>query len=152
MVVGFRAGVGAVVCDRAGRVLLFERRQPRGAWQFAQGGIEGDELPELAMWRELREEAGLGPDEVELVHEVPEWLGYELPPDQRNDKTGRGQVQKWFILRARHDGVEPRLDGERKPEFCAWRWADPDAAVADVVAFRRPVYERLRSSLATLDA
>jgi putative (di)nucleoside polyphosphate hydrolase len=145
----FRAGVGAVVCDRAGRVLLLERRDHPGSWQFPQGGIEDGEDPEAALWRELGEETGLGPTELEIVHVVPEWLGYELPPEQRRPKTGRGQVQKWFVLRTAADTTAPRLhDG--MPEFRDWRWAHLDDAVERVVPFRRAVYERLRSVIAAL--
>jgi putative (di)nucleoside polyphosphate hydrolase len=43
-----------------------------------------------------------------VIAEPPEWLGYELPPEARSEKTGRGQVQKWFLVRYRgsDDGVD----------------------------------------------
>ena len=97
----FRAGVGGVIVDQRGRVLAFQRSAIPGAWQLPQGGIEEDEEPIDALWRELREETGLTADNVELVGEVPEWLGYLLPVGDQSEKTGRGQVHKWFVLRAR---------------------------------------------------
>ena len=63
---GFRANVGIILTDGAGRVLIAGRRG-RGGWQFPQGGIHPDETTEAAMFRELREEVGLAPSDVVLV-------------------------------------------------------------------------------------
>lgn len=140
-----------MVCDELGRVLALERTDHPGAWQLPQGGIEQDEDAPTAMWRELSEETGLTPADVELVHEVPEWLGYELPPESRSDKTGRGQVHKWFVLRA-SDGatLQIRLDAGEEPEFCRYRWSEPSDVVPAAVSFRQPVYWHLMEVLARL--
>jgi putative (di)nucleoside polyphosphate hydrolase len=138
----FRAGVGIVVFDTQGRVLALERSGVPGAWQLPQGGIEGDEEPVDALWRELREETGLTAADVQLLAEVPEWLGYELPAGYRSTKTGRGQVHKWFLLRARTEDLPVRTDTS-EAEFRSWRWIDLAELAEQAVAFRRPVYRRL---------
>jgi 8-oxo-dGTP diphosphatase len=53
--------VGAVVIDRAGRVLLVRRARPpaMGAWTLPGGHVEPGESPESAIVREVREETGL---------------------------------------------------------------------------------------------
>jgi ADP-ribose pyrophosphatase YjhB (NUDIX family) len=53
--------VGAVVVDRAGRVLLVRRARPpnQGAWTLPGGRVEGTESLESAVVREVREETGL---------------------------------------------------------------------------------------------
>ena len=148
----FRAGVGAVILDARRRVLALERSAIRGAWQLPQGGIEGDEAPVDALWRELREETGLTVADLELWHEVPEWLGYELPPDARTGKTGRGQVHKWFVLLVRDRNIGVHLGAGPGAEFGTWRW-QPLAELADQVApFRQPVYRRLATIVAELNA
>ena len=143
MAVTFRSGVGMVVLDGRGRVLALERADTPGAWQLPQGGMEDGESPGEALWRELREETGLTDAHVSALGEVPEWLGYELPPGARSAKTGRGQVHKWFVLRAGGGDLPVALDGSDHPEFRSWRWADIDELADQAVAFRQPVYRRL---------
>ncbi|AOU98964.1 hypothetical protein BI364_14275 [Acidihalobacter yilgarnensis] len=48
-----------VVAVRDGRVLLMERRRPRGFWQSVTGSLELGETPGRAAKRELCEETGL---------------------------------------------------------------------------------------------
>jgi putative (di)nucleoside polyphosphate hydrolase len=139
----FRAGVGIVVLDTRGWVLALERSTVPGGWQLPQGGIEDGEEPIEALWRELREETGLTADDVEVIAELPEWLGYELPAPYRSAKTGRGQVHKWFLLRAGADDLPVRTDTTPEAEFRAWRWVDLAELAEQTVAFRQPVYRRL---------
>lgn len=135
----FRANVGAVIADQAGRVLIFERADGTGGWQFPQGGIDEGEEPEAAVRREITEETGLDPSNMTHLATHPEWLAYELPIPARRPKTGRGQAQKWFLFRL--TGVaSPQLPQGPDPEFSGYRWVDIDEAVARVVDFKRPVY------------
>lgn len=152
----FRAGVGAVIEDGAGRVLMFERAGHPGSWQFPQGGMERGEDPLETVWRELAEETGLGTDHVTVRAELKEWLAYELPEDARSEKTGRGQVQRWFAFALASTLVdEPpiRLGGVGAPaEFAAWRWSTMKAAVEGAVAFRQPTYRRLAKWVQELES
>jgi putative (di)nucleoside polyphosphate hydrolase len=136
----FRAGVVAVVRNSQGDVLAFERSDVDGQWQLPQGGIEPGETPVAAAWRELTEETGLGPDDVELVDEYPEWTLYEWPDHVQQQGKRLGQAQRWFTFRVWDDEVEPAPDGV---EFVSWRWVDTDWLIDQVVEFRRPSYERV---------
>jgi putative (di)nucleoside polyphosphate hydrolase len=146
----FRAGVGLVVTNARGAVLAIERSDRPGAWQLPQGGIERDEAASAAAYRELREETGLGRRDVELLAEHPLWLGYELPRAHRSKKTGRGQVQRWFLFRLRAADEKIRLP--KRGEARAWRWFSFSNLVEGAVDFRRGVYAELRTKFSPLIA
>jgi 8-oxo-dGTP diphosphatase len=55
--------VAAALVDGAGRILLQQRapgRSMAGLWEFPGGKVEGGELPEEALIREIEEELGIG--------------------------------------------------------------------------------------------
>lgn len=138
---GYRLNVGIMVTN-ARRELLMGKRVRRNAWQFPQGGIDPGERPEDALWRELFEELGYEPAQMELIGATRGWLHYRLP--QRFLRRGTpqciGQKQKWFLLRLRDEGARPRFDRGPRPEFDAYRWVEVERAPCDVVAFKRSVY------------
>ena len=136
----FRAGVGAVIMNRKGQVLAFERRDTPGAWQLPQGGLKLGESVERALYREVREETGLLRRHLRKTFEAPFWIGYEFPPGA-GTKKGRGQVHKWFFLT--FIGDESAIDLSRCIEFTAWRWCSLQALAKSVPPFRRGVYLEL---------
>lgn len=135
----FRAGVGAAIANAEGLVLAMERSDIPGAWQLPQGGLEAGEEPGDGVQREVFEETGIGAERLELVTSLREPLVYELPSDARTAKTGRGQVQYWFLFRFHGS------DGEIAPgrEFRNWQWMSFDELLKSVAAFRRGVYAHL---------
>jgi putative (di)nucleoside polyphosphate hydrolase len=145
----FRAGVVAVVRHPdLQRVLAFERADASGNWQLPQGGIDLGEYPIEAVWRELMEETGLGPDHVDVMAEFPEWVVYEWPDHVRATKPNRrerlGQAQRWFLFNARSADVEPQPDGR---EFIAWQWVAPAWLVDHVPDWRRDAYAKVLGTL-----
>lgn len=136
----FRAGVVAVVENSISEVLAFERRDVANQWQLPQGGIDLGEQPVEAAWRELHEETGLGPADVELVAEFDEWTLYEWPDGVKRKGKRLGQAHRWFTFRVIADDVVPTPDGV---EFVAWRWVTRQWLVAQVAEFRRSGYERV---------
>ena len=140
---GFRANVGIVLTDAAGRVFLARRAAGKG-WQFPQGGIRRGETAEQAMYRELHEEIGLGAPQVEVLGVTRRWLRYRLPRQfVRHDQQPLciGQKQRWYLLRSREPMPDIRFDTTGEPEFAEWRWADFWEPVREVIHFKRRVYE-----------
>lgn len=141
---GYRANVGIVLMHDDGRVFLGRRSGGRG-WQFPQGGIQAGESPQQALYRELREEIGLAPEDVTLAGATRSWLRYRLPPRfVRRDRSPLciGQKQRWFLLRPARDDLPFRFDHTSLPEFDQWRWADFWDPLREVIEFKRGVYRR----------
>ncbi len=139
---GYRPNVGIVLMRPDGQV-FWARRVRRDGWQFPQGGMNTDETPLEAMYRELREETGLAPEHVAVLGVTPGWLRYRLPQRaiRRRDKlVCIGQKQVWFLLQFTGEEADLRLDHTSKPEFDLWRWVDFWYPMQHVVAFKRGVY------------
>jgi len=137
----FRANVGAVIVNADGLVLALERKKIPGSWQLPQGGLDEGEEPQEAVRREIREETGIETVHLELLATTPRWLAYELPEESRSQKTGRGQVQKWFLFR--FTGLDEAITMGDGKEFRAWEWTSMQALLSKVVAFKQPVYQEL---------
>ncbi|MCK9487805.1 MAG: RNA pyrophosphohydrolase [Xanthomonadales bacterium] len=149
---GFRPNVGIVLSNQLGQV-FWARRIRRDGWQFPQGGMNTDETPIEAMYRELQEETGLDGDSIEVLGSTAGWLRYRLPHrhvGRRPGPTCIGQKQVWFLLRLVGDEQEVCLDRCGSPEFDRWRWVDYWYPLEHVVHFKRSVYARALSQLAPL--
>ncbi len=145
---GYRPNVGIVLFNGA-RQVLWARRSRRDGWQFPQGGIEDGETLEQAAYRELFEEVGLRPENVELVGRTQSWLRYEVPGNLRSRHTRfRGQKQVWFLMRMLAEDSDICLDHSPAPEFDRWQWVDYWLPPRKVVSFKRAVY---RSALSELE-
>ena len=139
---GYRPNVGIILIRDDGRV-FWARRIRRDGWQFPQGGMNSDETPLEAMYRELEEETGLAPHHVDVLGSTPGWLRYRLPPRaiRRNDRVRCiGQKQVWFLLRFKADETDLNLDHTDAPEFDQFRWVDFWYPAQNVVVFKRGVY------------
>ena len=141
---GYRANVGIILSNDAGKLLLAGRIGSKG-WQFPQGGMLQGESAEQAMFRELGEEVGLLPEHVEILGSTSDWLRYRLPDKfvRRNSMPlCIGQKQRWFILKLKAPDETVRLNNSETPEFDRWRWVEFWRPVNEVIYFKRRVYAR----------
>lgn len=112
-------------------------------WQMPQGGVdEGEEL-EAAMRRELAEEVGAKPEHLQPIARLPVELFYDLPPELRTKLWGgkyKGQRQTWYLVRFSGADADIDLEADERPEFCDWKWVDPELLPELIVPFKRDVY------------
>lgn len=148
---GFRANVGIVICNARGQV-FWARRFGQHSWQFPQGGIDGGETAEQAMYRELNEEVGLSPQQVKILKVTKNWLKYRLPKRlvRRDSKpVCIGQKQKWFLLQLTCNDADINLLHTSDPEFDEWRWVSYWYPIRQVVSFKREVYRKVMKEFST---
>ncbi|GAA3966673.1 RNA pyrophosphohydrolase [Allohahella marinimesophila] len=146
---GFRANVGIILTNDAGRV-FWARRIGQNSWQFPQGGIKPHETAEQALFRELQEEVGLSASGVTVLGVTDGWLRYKLPKKlirYNSHPVCVGQKQKWFLLRLTDDESAIEMSSSPKPEFDGWSWVNYWYPLSQVVVFKREVY---RSALRQL--
>jgi putative (di)nucleoside polyphosphate hydrolase len=140
----YRPGVGIVLFNAAGDVLIAERLDNPGAWQLPQGGIDEGEAPEIAVFREMEEE--IGTRNAEIIGMIEDWITYDLPqPYAQKLWKGKykGQKQKWIALRFLGKDADIRLDTHAEPEFSQWKWVPLKTIPAYAVSFKRSIYERV---------
>lgn len=145
----YRRGVGIMLLNHEHKVFVGRRVDTKSdAWQMPQGGLDENEEPREAAFRELREE--IGTDNAQIVAESKTWLRYELPPELRmrwKDRW-RGQQQKWFVMRFRGTDSEINVATEH-PEFAAWKWVPIEQLADLIVSFKRQLYVDLLQELRT---
>ena len=140
----YRPCAGVMLLNRDGLAFAGQRLDTTmEAWQMPQGGIDAGETAKEAAIRELGEEIGVRPDQVEQVAEAPGEFFYDLPDDLIGKVwkgKWRGQRQRWFLYRFLGEDTDINL-ATAHPEFLSWRWVDPYELPALIVPFKRRLYE-----------
>ena len=127
----------------ANKEILVGRRldHPSGYWQMPQGGIDENENPKEAVWREMMEE--IGTNKAKLIKVSNQWINYTIPPETlKTLPWGHkyiGQRQKWFAFDFLGEDEDINV-GTDSPEFSEWKWAEMNSIVGNIVPFKRNVY------------
>lgn len=116
----FRQGVAAIVIDSQRRILICERNNPTDSWQFVQGGISPGEGEEQALIRELGEEIGVFPHDVQILACILPRFRYTLKRTSKQYKN-KGQEHRYFVVQIA-DFARLNLAAEHKPEFRSARF------------------------------
>lgn len=142
----YRANVGIVLCNANGKVLVAHRVK-QGGWQFPQGGIDRNETPVEAAYRELNEELGLESRHVRLIKVTDSWFWYDIPQEFRKNNKLRGQKQKWVLFQFIGSESDFCLDCTPHPEFDDWKWEEYWNPAGQVIEFKREVYLEMLAEL-----
>tara|TARA_B100001971_G_C18105992_1_gene491527 strand:+ start:392 stop:868 length:477 start_codon:yes stop_codon:yes gene_type:complete len=143
-----RTGVGIILLNHENKIFVGKRiDNPKNFWQMPQGGVNQNENFLQAAKRELEEETGI--KSVELVKELNEWLGYDLPENLLGkvlEGKYRGQKQKWFIMK--FVGKDNEINVKTKnPEFLDWKWIGVSELPSIAVSFKVNLYKKLKKEL-----
>ena len=142
---GYRPCVGVMLVNRDGRVFVGRRIDNKEGdwWQMPQGGVDDGEDLKAAAMRELAEETGARPEHVSLIAHTDEPIRYDLPEELIGKFWGgkyRGQEQTWFLARFSGEDTDINLEAHDPPEFCDWKWVDPEMLPDMIVPFKKRVY------------
>jgi 8-oxo-dGTP pyrophosphatase MutT (NUDIX family) len=122
-----RPGVGAVLRDGVGRLLL-HRRRVGGGWAPPSGAVEPGEDVVAALHRELREETG-------LTATIERLVGIYSDPAYQVVAYPDGRIVHFvttlFLCRADPGALIGNEEG------LAWAWFTPDALPAELTAYAR---------------
>jgi putative (di)nucleoside polyphosphate hydrolase len=142
MSLDFRPCVVGVFANENGKLLVGERSDVAGAWQFPQGGIEPGESAISAIFREMKEEIGCG--DFRIIKTATRLVSYRYPGNVRVVQEAKiaqryaGQTQQWFLLQffANHGPNLKKSDGE----FARVDWRDPIKVLTGVIDWKRQAY------------
>lgn len=138
----YRPNAGIVVYNRDHKVLVCERLDIPGSWQFPQGGIEEGETIAQAALRELQEETSL----ISVAHVISltKPARYTFPPQiissmKKRGFNNAGQDIYWslFLLKGNDDEINLNT---KEPEFKNYRWVNIEEAYDLCVDFKKTAY------------
>ena len=140
----YRPNVACIVVSSAypfeSKILIASRNDMSDTWQFPQGGIDKDETPEKALFRELKEE--IGTNNIEIIAEYPELISYDFPENiAKKMAPFDGQIQKYYLVRLKDD-KEINLNTEI-PEFSHYKFVKYHDIFNYVTFFKRSVYQNV---------
>jgi putative (di)nucleoside polyphosphate hydrolase len=138
----YRMNVGMVVFNHDKKVIVGERIQFPGSWQFPQGGIDENEDYIDAANRELYEELGI--KNATYVSEYPDWVYYDFPSHlglNSHLQKFKGQKQRWILYYWDGKIEDCDLDHHER-EFLSIKYMGIDETLQVVVDFKKSVYEK----------
>jgi len=141
----YRKCVGMMILNTDKKILVGRRLDhPSGYWQMPQGGIDNNENPKEAVWREMMEE--IGTNKAKLIKISNQWISYDIPSETlKTLPWGHkyiGQTQKWFAFDFIGEDHDINV-GTDNPEFSEWKWTRMNSIVDSIVPFKRDVYSKI---------
>src|ERR1700737_3920267 len=112
----YRPNVAAIIRKTNGKILIGERSDIRGAWQFPQGGIKKSETIDQALARELIEELSLKPSDYRVIDRKGPYRYLFAPGRVKEGFHGQEQTYLLVELMESDSSIDPNTN---EPEFRA---------------------------------
>lgn len=136
----YRPNVAFILRNAAGHILVCERSDWAGCWQFPQGGVKAGETLEAALHREVEEELGIKPADYRVLTSKGPYR--YLFANGRKKGEFEGQEQHYYLGELTRLDAAIRFDGCH--EFRAARWLPPSSYDLDWIApMKRDVYAQV---------
>ena len=136
--VKFRRNVAFILTKPGGEILVCERSDFRGSWQFPQGGARDEESDLEALQREVQEEISLPPESYRVILQNGPYR-YVFRSGCRKEGCD-GQEQFYFQA----EWLGDREIAVDKKEFRNFRWIKPETfRIEWVPPVKRDVYRRV---------
>jgi len=133
----YRPNAAIILRNSAGEILVCERSDWWGCWQFPQGGVKKGETLLDALHREVEEELGLKPSDYRVLSSKGPYR-YLFINGRKKDGFD-GQEQHYFLAELINPQVAIRFEGSH--EFRAGRWLPPASYDLDWIGpMKRDVY------------
>ncbi len=133
----YRPNAAIILRNSRGEILLCERSDFSGCWQFPQGGVKKGETLLDALYREVEEELGLTPQDYRVISSKGPYRYLFL--NGRKKDGYDGQEQHYFL--AELTTSEPIIRLEGSDEFRTARWLPPSSFDLDWIGpMKREVY------------
>lgn len=141
----YRPNVAVILRNSAGEILICERADCDGCWQFPQGGVKKGETLLEALHREVKEELGLKPSAYRIVSQKGPYRYLFMKGKKKEGFDG--QEQTYFLADLLDDGAKLRFDHE----FQDSRWIAPEIyQLAWVAEMKKEVYTQVFSDFFTI--
>lgn len=144
----YRKVCGTILVHK-GKVLVGERSDVKGAWQFPQGGLEEGETWLEGALRELFEETAIPQSDTKHLAECEEITYYHWIPKKRTD-TQVGPMLRWQLLEYTGDVETIDVSQAEWKEFKSHKWVAPEVALKNAAYFRQPGYKIALEAFAEL--
>ncbi len=97
----YRVGVNALILNKNRYLLVQLQEYKENEWKFIGGGVEENEEPLEAAFREILEEVNITKKDLQLVGESKHVHQYDFPVEMKGSikKRFKGQLKHQFVFR-----------------------------------------------------
>ena len=133
----FRKGIGAIVLDKKGNIIVFQRNDYKDSWQGPEGGIDENETVIDALKRELWEEIGLSSEKYEILKETKDFIRYKF---EKPSMGFDGQDKKFFLIKLISEPNFKFDNKEDEIEFSNFKIIETKEMIKLAPTFKKEVY------------
>ncbi len=145
----YRPNVAIILRNASGKILICERADWPGCWQFPQGGVKRKESPDEALGREVQEELGLPASSYNIISSKGPYCYLFAGGAKKQGWIGQAQI--YFLADLTDDHAAINLNGPN-PEFRDSRWIFPqEFKLTGIPAMKHRVYKQVFADFFNLE-